>query len=116
MVNMPDKFLQEADGNPERGTQFYGWTQGKDRAIEEEKEKTVRGPYERRKKGCQERRVKIIIKALYLENVVSLSGNHIAPAFTLVLPPPDLLKAPPGLVTAGWAETNQKKNDLLQYA
>lgn len=71
MVNMPDKFLQEADGNTERGTQFYGWTQGKDRAIEEEKEKTVRGPYERRKKGCQERRVKIIIKALYLENVVS---------------------------------------------
>lgn len=84
MVNMPDKFLQEADGNAERGTQFYGWTQGKDRAIEEEKEKTVRGPYERRKKGCQERRVKIIIKALYLENVVSLSGNHIAPAFTLL--------------------------------
>lgn len=43
-------------------------------------------------------------------------GKHTAPAFTLVLPPPDLLKAPPGLVTAGWAETNQEKNDLLQYA
>lgn len=44
LVNIPDKFLQEANRNTERGTQFYGWTQSKDRAIVEEKEKAVGGP------------------------------------------------------------------------
>lgn len=37
LVNIPDR-------NTERGTQFYGWTQSKDRAIVEEKEKAVGGP------------------------------------------------------------------------
>lgn len=78
-----------------------GWP-GKDRTIVEEKEKAARGPYRQgteRKMEKRERREGVIIKALHLGIIISLSPLK-ATLF---------LQVSLGLVTASWAEISQGK-------